>query len=127
MIAHQHAPESSDINLAQVHGSHLLAQCQECGAEIHRPLFRPTAPWRDLVIKERYALVLVTTELDYLTDDGEAPEESGWDTVEKDLTDHLRRFQKYSGTPIAKFIEWEEADVNNDNDQSMDGTRYTSQ
>ena len=112
MIAHQHAPESSDVNVARLRGSSVLAKCQECGAEIHKPLYQPTAPWRDVVIKERYALVLVKTELDYLTNDGEETEESGWDTVEKDLTEHLRRFQKNHATPTAKFIEWEEDDGN---------------
>ena len=114
MIAHQHAPESSDVNVARLRGSSVLAKCQECGAEIHKPLFQPTAPWRDVVIKERYALVLVTTELDYLTSDGEETEESGWGYIGESLTEHMRRFQKYqnSAEPSAKFIEWEEDDAN---------------
>ena len=112
MIAHQHAPESSDVNLAQVRGNQILAQCQECGGKIHKPLFQPDAQWRDVVIKKRYALVLVTAESDYLTSDGEETEESGWDIVEKDLIEHVRRFQKFqnSAEPSAKFIEWDEAD-----------------
>ena len=112
MIAHQHAPESSDIALAQVRGAQILAKCQECGGKIHKPLFQPDAEWRDVVIKERYALVLVTAESDYLTSDGEETEESGWDIVEKDLIEHVRRFQKFqnSAEPSARFIEWDAPD-----------------
>ena len=116
MIAHQHTPEVSNVNLAQVRaqvrGGRLLAKCQECGGKIHKPFFQPDAQWRDVVIKERYALVLVTAELDYLTSDGEETEESGWDIVEKDLIEHVRRFQKFqnSAEPSARFIEWDESD-----------------
>ena len=60
MIAHQHTPEASNVNLtqvrAQVRGGRLLAKCQECGGMIHKPFFQPDAEWRDVVIKERYAL-----------------------------------------------------------------------
>ena len=112
MIAHQHKPESSDVNLAQVRGAQILAKCQECGGKIHKPLFQPDAQWRDVVIKKRYALVLVTAESDYLTSDGEETEESGWDIVAKDLTEHVWRFQKFQNPaePSARFIEWDESD-----------------
>jgi len=116
MIAHQHTPESSDVNLAQVRGNQILAKCQECGRSIHTKLFQANIgkgpEWRDVVIKERYALVLVTAELDYLTSDGEETEESGWDIVEKSLTEHMRRFQKFqnSAEPSARFIEWDASD-----------------
>jgi len=112
MIAHQHTPESSDVNLAQVRGTQILAKCQECGGKIHKPLFQPDAQWRDVVIKKRYALVLITAESDYLTSDGEETEESGWDIVQKDLTEHMHRFQKFqnSAEPSARFIEWDESD-----------------
>jgi len=54
----------------------------------------------------------VTTELDYLTSDGEETEESGWDIIEKDLTEHMRRFAKTSfSSRSARFIEWEESDA----------------
>ena len=118
MIAHQHTPEASNVNLAQVRaqvrGGRLLAKCQECGGMIHKPLFQPDAQWRDVVIKERYALVLVKVESDYLTSDGEETEESGWDIVEKSLTEHMRRFQKFqnSAEPSARFIEWDASDEN---------------
>ena len=113
MIAHQHKPESSDVNLAQVRGTQILAKCQECGGKIHKPLFQPDAQWRDVVIKERYALVLITAESDYLTSDGEETEESGWDIVEQDLIEHVRRVQKFqnSAEPSARFIEWEASDA----------------
>ena len=116
MIAHQHTPEASNVNLAQVRaqarGGRLLAKCQECGGMIHKPLFQPDAEWREVVIKERYALVLVTTELDYLTSDGEETEESGWDIIEKDLAEHMRRFAKTSfSSRSSRFIEWEESDA----------------
>ena len=118
MIAHQHTPEVSNVNLAQVRaqvrGGRLLAKCQECGGMIHKPLFQPDAEWRDVIIKERYALVLVKTELDYLTSDGEDTEESGWGYIKEILTEYMRRFQKYenSAEPSAKFIEWEANDAN---------------
>jgi len=116
MIAHQHTPEASNVNLTQVRaqarGGRLLAKCQECGGKIHKPLFQPDAEWRDVVIKERYAVILVTVESDYLTSDGEETEESGWDIVEESLTEHVLRFQKFqnSAEPSAKFIEWDESD-----------------
>ena len=116
MIAHQHTPDTSDVNLAQVRGNQILAKCQECGRSIHTKLFQANIgkgpEWRDVVIKERYALVLVTAELDYLTSDGEETEESGWDIVENDLTEHVRRFQKFqnSAEPSARFIDWDESD-----------------
>ena len=116
MIAHQHTPEASDVNLAQVRGNQILAKCQECGRSIHTKLFQSNIgkgpEWREVVMRERYALVLVTAELDYLTSDGEETEESGWDIVEKDLAEHVRRFQKFqnSAEPSARFIEWDESD-----------------
>lgn len=63
-----------------------------------------------MVQKKRYAVVLVTTELDYLTDNGEEAEESGWDEVAKNLANHLRGFNRFGDerVPTAKFIEWDE-------------------
>jgi len=107
LTTHQHIPEDP-----QIRGSRILAKCQECGGMITRTLFQSDAEWRKVVIKERYALVLVTTELDYLTSDGEETEESGWDIIEKDLAEHMRRFAKTSfSSRSARFIEWEESDA----------------
>ena len=117
MITHQHTPEASNVNLVQIRAQardgRLLAKCQECGGKIHKPLFQPDAQWRDVVIKKRYALVLVTAESDYLTSDGEETEESGWGYIGESLTEHMRRFQKFqnSAEPSARFIEWEESDA----------------
>jgi hypothetical protein len=63
-------------------------------------------------MKERYALILVTAELDYLTADGEETEETGWEAVAESLTKYMSRFQTFSNSaePTAQFIEWEESD-----------------
>lgn len=60
-------------------------------------------------MKERYALILVMAELDYLTADGEESEESGWEAVTESLTKYMSRFQRFndSSEPTARFIEWE--------------------
>ena len=107
MNIHRHIPID-----AQLRGAQLLTKCQECGGKICRPLLQPEAEWREVVVKERYALILVMAESDYLTSDGEETEESGWDIVEKDLIEHVRRFQKFqnSAEPSARFIEWDESD-----------------
>jgi len=65
---------------------------------------------REVVIKERYALILVMAESDYLTADGEETEESGWEAVTESLTTYMSRFQRFnnSSEPTARFIEWEE-------------------
>ena len=104
MTTHQHIPEDP-----QTRGSRILAKCQECGRSIHTKLFQANIgkgpEWREVVIKERYALVLVTTELDYLTSDGEETEESGWDIIKESLTEHMRRFAKTSfSSRSARFI-----------------------
>ena len=116
MTTHQHIPEASAVNVAQIRGSQILAKCQECGRSIHTKLFQANIgkgpEWREVVIKERYALVLVTTELDYLTSDGEETEESGWDIIKESLTEHMRRFAKTSfSSRSSRFIEWEESDA----------------
>ena len=104
---HRHTPID-----AQLRGAQFLTKCQECGGKICRPLLQPEAEWREVVMKERYALILITAELDYLTADGEESEESGWEAVAESLTTYMSRFQKFNNSeePIAQFIEWEESD-----------------
>ena len=105
MNIHRHIPID-----AQLRGAQLLTKCQECGGKICRPLLQPEAEWREVVMKERYALILITAELDYLTADGEESEESGWEAVTESLTTYISGFQRFNNSPepTARFIEWEE-------------------
>jgi len=61
-------------------------------------------------VKTRIAVVEVRACLDYLTDDGEESEESGWQEVEKNLRGYLEDFNRFrdSKVPNASFVEWEE-------------------
>jgi len=79
------------------------APCKSRGTNVTRWKTRPTT---------RHALILVTTELDYLTANGEETEESGWDEVAKNLAGYLEGFNKFQNAtrPFAKFIEWDEED-----------------
>ena len=63
-----------------------------------------------MVQKKRYAVVEVQASMDWLTSYGEETEESGWDEVAKNLTNHLRGFNRFgdASLPVAKFIEWDE-------------------
>ena len=58
-------------------------------------------------MKIRYAVVQIEVPLKYLTADGEEPESEGWEIVQKNLVNHLARFQKTPTAPSAKFVEWE--------------------
>ena len=117
MEQHQHMPDS-EVSHAQTIGGEIRTKCQECGCTIHKLLFSSNISpsqreWKEVVTKERHALILVTTELDYLTADGEETEESGWDEVAKNLAGYLEGFNKFQNAtrPVAKFIEWEVSDA----------------
>ena len=60
-------------------------------------------------MKIRYAVVQIDVPQVYLTADGEEPESEGWEIVQKNLVNHLARFQRFqsSSAPSAKFVEWE--------------------
>ena len=112
-VPHQHTPYP-DVSQARTVGNEILTHCKDCGRMIHTPLFQSGihgVDWRERVPKKRYARILVLTESDYLTANGEETEESGWDEVATNLAAHLQGFNKYQNAtePFARFIEWEEA------------------
>ena len=111
-VPHQHTPHT-DVSQARRVGKEILTHCKDCGRMIHAPLFQSGihgVDWRERVPKKRYARILVLTESDYLTANGEETEESGWDEVATNLAAHLQGFNKYQnpGQASARFIEWEE-------------------
>ena len=55
----------------------------------------------------RYAVVQIEVPLKYLTAAGEEPDSEGWEIIQKNLVNHLARFQKTPTAPSAKFVEWE--------------------
>ena len=57
-------------------------------------------------MKIRYAVVQIDVPQVYLTADGEEPESEGWEIVQKNLVNHLARFQKTPTAPSAKFVDW---------------------
>jgi hypothetical protein len=59
--------------------------------------------------RTRTAVIEVAVPWKYLTDNGEATEEAGWEEIERNLQNHLIYFNRYrdSKVPNARFIEWE--------------------
>jgi hypothetical protein len=107
-VPHQHTP-CPDVSQARTVGNEVLTHCKDCDRMIHAPLFQSGihgVDWRERVPRKRYARILVLTESDYLTANGEETEESGWDEVATNLAGCLQGFNRFK--PFARFIEWEE-------------------
>ena len=62
--------------------------------------------------KERIALILVTTDDDWLTDNGEIPASDGWDLLKEQISEQLSYKSHGVGLTVkTEFIEWEDEEL----------------